>query len=137
MCVCELLSSVQFFVSPWTVGARLLCPWNSPGKNTGVGCHSLLQGIFPALGSNLGLLHCRQILYCLSHQGRPKQFIELPKLILYLSIVLIVFYVLQINLFFQQTFCSFLNNFKYLLILCQLTSETFFLTFIFTQSLLE
>ena len=100
MCVCELLSSVQFFVSPWTVGARLLCPWNSPGKNTGVGCHSLLQGIFPTLGSNLGLLHCRQILYCLSHQGRPKQSIELPKLILYLSIVLIVFYVLQINLFF-------------------------------------
>ena len=41
-------------------------------KNTGVGSHSLLQGIFPTQGSNLGLLHCRQILYCLSHQGRPK-----------------------------------------------------------------
>ena len=35
--------------------ARLLCPWNSPGKNTGVGCHSLLQGIFPTQGSNPGL----------------------------------------------------------------------------------
>ena len=46
---------------------RLLCPWDSPGKNTGVGCHALLQGIFPTQG--LGLLHCRQILYCLSHQG--------------------------------------------------------------------
>ena len=41
---------------------RFLCPWDSPGKNTGVGCHSLLQGIFPAQGSNPGLLHCRQIL---------------------------------------------------------------------------
>ena len=41
----------------------LLCPWNSPGKSTGVGCHFLLQGIFPTWGSNLGLLHCKQILY--------------------------------------------------------------------------
>ena len=40
---------------------RLLHPWGSPGKNTGVGCHFLLQ-IFPAQGSNPGLLHCRQIL---------------------------------------------------------------------------
>ena len=43
---------------------------DSPGKNTGVGCHTLLQGIFPTQGSNPGLLHCRQILYRLSHQGR-------------------------------------------------------------------
>ena len=49
--------------------ARLPCPWNSPGKNTGVGCHSLLQGIFPTQGSNLGLPHCRWILYHQSHQG--------------------------------------------------------------------
>ena len=41
---------------------RLLCPWDFPGKSTGVGCHFLLQGIFPTQGSNLGLLHCRQIL---------------------------------------------------------------------------
>ena len=50
---------------------RLLWPWNSPDKNTGVSCHSLLQGIFPTQGSNLGLSHCRKILYCLSHQGSP------------------------------------------------------------------
>ena len=43
---------------------------DSPGKNTGVGCHALLQGIFPIQGSNLGLLHYKQILYHLSHQGR-------------------------------------------------------------------
>ena len=42
---------------------------DSPGKNTGVGCHALLQGIFLTQGSNLGLLHCSCILYHLSHQG--------------------------------------------------------------------
>ena len=45
------------------------CNWNSLGKNTGVGSHSLLQGIFPTQGSNSCLLHCRHILYSLSHQG--------------------------------------------------------------------
>ena len=38
---------------------RLLCPWNSPGKNTEMGYHSLAQGIFPTQGFNLGLLHYR------------------------------------------------------------------------------
>ena len=47
---------------------RLLCPWNSLGKNTRVGSHPLLQGIFPTQGSNPGLPHCGQILYHLSHQ---------------------------------------------------------------------
>ena len=47
-------------------------PWHSPGKNTGVGCHFLLWGIFPTQGSNLGLLHCRRLLYHLSHQVGPK-----------------------------------------------------------------
>ena len=42
---------------------------DSPGKNTGVGCHALLQGIFQTQESNQGLLHCRQILYQLSYQG--------------------------------------------------------------------
>ena len=42
---------------------------DSPEKNTGVGSHHLLQGILQTQGSNLGFLHCRQILYCLSHQG--------------------------------------------------------------------
>ena len=45
--------------------------WNSPGQNTGVGSPSLLQEIFPTQGSNPGLLHCRQILYYLSHKGSP------------------------------------------------------------------
>ena len=50
----------------------LYSPWNSPGQNSGVDSLSLLQGIFPAQGSNLGLLHCRQILYQLSHKESPK-----------------------------------------------------------------
>ena len=44
---------------------------DSPGKNTGVGCQALLQGIFPTQGSNPGLLHCRWILYW-SHRGSPR-----------------------------------------------------------------
>ena len=47
-------------------------PWNSPGQNTGVGSLSLLQGIFPTQGLNPGLLHCRRILYQLSHKGSPE-----------------------------------------------------------------
>ena len=59
--------------------AKLLYPWKFPGKNTGVGCHFLLQGIFLTQGSNpclLDLLHCRQILYSLSHLGSPLQFMN-------------------------------------------------------------
>ena len=48
--------------------ARLLCPWDSPGKNPGVGCHALLQGNFLTQGLNPGLLYCRWILHHLSHR---------------------------------------------------------------------
>ena len=65
--VSEWSHSVVFdSVTPWTVATRLLHPWNFPGKNTEVGCHFLLQGIFPTQGSNPILPH-----YCLSHQGSP------------------------------------------------------------------
>ena len=47
---------------------RLLCPWDFPGKDMGVGCHFLLQGILLTQELYLGLLHCRQILYQLSYQ---------------------------------------------------------------------
>ena len=57
-------SHVQLFVTPW-----IYSPWNSPGQNTGVGSCSLLQGLFPPQGLNSSLLHCRRILYQLSHQG--------------------------------------------------------------------
>ena len=59
--------------SLWPHGQNpMLCPWDSPGKNTRVGCHFLLQGIFLTQGSNPGLPHFRQILYHLGHQGSPK-----------------------------------------------------------------
>ena len=50
----------------------LYSPWNSLGQNTGVGSLSLLQGLFPTQGSNLGLPHCRWILYQPSHKGSPR-----------------------------------------------------------------
>ena len=55
-------------VTTWTI-ACFSVHGDSPGKNTRVGCHALLQGIFPTQGSNPGLLRHRWILYCLSHQG--------------------------------------------------------------------
>ena len=51
---------------------RLLCPWNSPGQNTGVGSLFLLQEIFLTQGLNPGLPHYRWILYQLSHKGSPR-----------------------------------------------------------------
>ena len=58
------------FVTPWTV-ARLLCQWDFPGKNIGLGCHFLLQGIFLTQELNLCLLHWQADSLLLSHQGRP------------------------------------------------------------------
>ena len=55
---------------------RLLCPWDSPVKNTGEGGCFLFQGIFLTQGSNPGLLHCRRVLYHLSHQGSPFSIME-------------------------------------------------------------
>ena len=71
LCVsCSVMSD-----SLWPHGlqpTKLLCPCIPPGKNTGVGIHPLLQGVFSTKRSNPGLLHHRQILYRLSHQGKDK-----------------------------------------------------------------
>ena len=95
-----LASAIQIILKVWTMElsvsslvvfdssqchglqpARLLCPWNTPGKNTGVGSHSLLQGIFLTQVSNPGLLRCRQTLNHLSHQGSLlPQFLNLHSL---------------------------------------------------------
>ena len=65
-----LLESDSLWVcSQWTVAHQAPLSMEFLSKNTGVGRHSLLQGIFPTQGSNPGLLHCRQILYCLSHRS--------------------------------------------------------------------
>ena len=72
VCVCVCVFVAQSCLTLYDpmdyTPARLLCPWDSSGKNIGVGSHSLLQGIFQTQRLNLDLLHCRQILYCLSHQ---------------------------------------------------------------------
>ena len=71
-CLCVLVAkSCPTLCDPMDYSPPGECPQDNPGKNTGVGCHSLLQEIFPTQGSNLGLLHCRQILYRLSHLGSP------------------------------------------------------------------
>ena len=73
-CLCAQLCLDLFY--PLVVSRQLLCPWDFPGKNTGVGCH-FLQGIFPTQGSNLHLLcllHCGQILYCWAiGEGKGRQ----------------------------------------------------------------
>ena len=56
------LICVRFFVTPWTVAYQAPPSMGFQGKSTGVGCHFLLQGIFPTQGSNPGLLSCRQTL---------------------------------------------------------------------------
>ena len=73
-CVLSHFSSIRPFVNLWTVATRLLCPWDSPGKNTGVGCHAILQGIFLTQGSNphlLNLLHWQADSLPLMPPGKP------------------------------------------------------------------
>ena len=70
MGACSVVSSSLRPHGLWPT--RLLSPWVSPGKNTGVGCHFLLQRIFPTQGSNPGLLHCKQIVYHLRPWGSPR-----------------------------------------------------------------
>ena len=65
LCVLSCFSHVRLFVTLWTsLSARFFCPWDSPGRDTGVGCHAL-QGIFPTQGSNA-------CFFCFLHwEGRP------------------------------------------------------------------
>ena len=65
-------------LQPWGLQpARLLCPWDAPGKNTGVSWHFLLQGIFPTQGSSVR--HCRQILYPWATREAPQSLIHNSK----------------------------------------------------------
>ena len=63
MLLLSCFNRVWFFATAWTIVHQAPCPWDSPGKNTGVGWHALLQGIFLTQGSNLHLLYCRQFPY--------------------------------------------------------------------------
>ena len=86
----------------------LLCPWkNSPDKITGVSCHSFLQGIFLTQGLNPDFLHCRRILYHLSHQSRCKTFRSSLKVLSYLFAVNLLSHILPqttISLWFWFAF---------------------------------
>ena len=93
--------------------ARLLCPRDFSGKNTGVGCHFLLQGIFPTHGSNLHrlcLLRCTQILYPLSHWKSPVTFFigwgQLLLVTFHLKALIIACCVMV----FSQIFCEMTFN---------------------------
>ena len=67
----EVIQSCPTLCDPMDCSlTRFFHPWDFPGKNPGVGCHFLLQDIFLTQGLNPGLLHCRQTLYRLNHQGR-------------------------------------------------------------------
>ena len=65
------LSGVQLFATPWIVVHQAPPSMEFSRQEYWSGFHFLLQGIFPTRGWNLGLLHCRQTLYHLSHQGIP------------------------------------------------------------------
>ena len=74
-CWCLAKSGWTLLQPCWLQPARLLCPSDSPGKNTGVGCHVLLQGIFPTQGLNLWHLYWQEATLPLSHQ--EKSFLPL------------------------------------------------------------
>ena len=71
------LRATVFLFNHWAVSSSFATPWTVVHgilqARIGVGCHFLLQGIFPTQGSNLALLHCRQIFLPLSHQGSPQR----------------------------------------------------------------
>ena len=66
-----MLNHIQLFATPLMVAHQDPLSWDSPGKNTGVGCHALLQGIFPTQGLKLHLLHGQVHSLPLSHLGSP------------------------------------------------------------------
>ena len=74
--ICKITVKAAQLCDSWRLRGpqptRLLCPWDSPGKTTGVGGQSLLQGIFWIQGSKLVSCIARRILYCLSRQGSPQ-----------------------------------------------------------------
>ena len=81
-CACTHAQSLSRIRLSWPRGlqpARLLCPWDSPGKNSGVGCHFLLQGIFPTQGLNLHLLYWQADSYHGATREDQKREVVLPK----------------------------------------------------------
>ena len=85
-CVCSIVSIVSNSATVWTVAHQTPRPWDFPGKNTGVGCHVLLQEIFSIQGWNwclLHLLHCRRTLYHWATWVVFAAIILVPRTVLY------------------------------------------------------
>ena len=81
------LSPVQLFVTAWTVGTRLLCPWGFTRQEYWNPLSCLLR-IFPTHGSNTGLSQCRQLLSHLSRQGSPNVYVHTHDFVNYASVKL-------------------------------------------------
>ena len=81
VCCAKSISCVPLFETPWDCSLpSSSIHVDSPGKNSGVGCHALLQGIFPTQESNPGLQNCRQILYHLSYQWSASEWLNWTEL---------------------------------------------------------
>ena len=72
-CLCVSLLSRVWLSTLWTVASQAPLSMGFSRQDSGVGCHAILQRIFPIQGMNPGLPHCKWILYCLSHQGSPRE----------------------------------------------------------------
>ena len=80
--------------TPWTVACQAPL-WDSPGKNTGVGCHFLLSGIFPTQESNPGLLHCRQNTYYSAGRIHILVFLKVLQLV---CVTFVILFLIKENL---------------------------------------
>ena len=98
-------SRVRLFATPWTV-AYQASPSVGFSRHTGVGCHFLLQRIFPIQGLNPGLLHCSQILNPPNHQGSPQNVFWMSPTFLKTSIVfsILLFSSIYLNHLFKKVF---------------------------------
>ena len=93
-----------------------------PGTNTGVGCHALLQGIFPTQGWNPGLLHCRWVLYHLSHQGSPGEILLIHFSAVFSPVTLHLILVTETKLF---SFSSYIYLPLFIFIFPEMFTPTF------------
>ena len=91
-----VVKSCPTLANPGTIAFQAPLSWDFLGKNTGVGCHSFLQGIFPTQELNLGFLHCRQILYRLNHQESPYD----------LAVLLLVMYPRDLETYVHLKICT-------------------------------
>ena len=118
-CVCSVTSVMSKSLRPYWP-SRLLCPWDSLGKNTGVDCPAFLQGIFPSQGLNPNLLclqHCRQSLHCWANWETPYTYTHssITTILVSLTIILASLSFLELFLLidFFLTYCELFQTWCY------------------------